>query len=477
MTIDLTQSHPQPQTLEEAQALIAALWEVLKKQNQLIQELREKVQHLEEKTRTNSKNSSKPPSGDMDRKKPDNHKKSSKKQGGQPGRRGVSRQPFESADVIIEQCPPQSTCECGGEVVQTTLQTRHQSIDIPPIKPNVIEYLVYKGQCICCGKVHQGQLPAGASYSLVSPGLMALIGTLTGGYRLSKRLTQSLLHDIFKVDLSVGVISKTEALISKALEPIATQAHEHVKHAPVAHCDETGHKEKHERRWMWVAVAGLVSVFLALAGRSTAHAKKLIGDTYKGIIVTDRHGAYNWIEARRRQLCWAHLLRDFTKIAERSGTARQVGQLLLEHTHRMFRYWHMRKRGEIKQKAFERVMELLAVNLENVLQQGVDCGESKTANTCKRLLKVRASLWVFVGVPGIEPTNNIAERTIRHYVLWRKLSLGTQSERGSLYAQRVMTVVGSCKLQGRNVLEFMTQALNAHFGKNTAPSLVPARAG
>ena len=228
---------------------------------------------------------------------------------------------------------------------------------------------------------------------------------------------------------------------------------------------------------MWVAVAGLVSVFLALAGRSTAHAKKLIGDTYKGIIVTDRHGAYNWIEARRRQLCWAHLLRDFTKIAERSGTARQVGQLLLEHTHRMFRYWHMRKRGEIKQKAFERVMELLAVNLENVLQQGVDCGESKTASTCKRLLKVRASLWVFVGVPGIEPTNNIAERTLRHYVLWRKLSLGTQSERGSLYAQRVMTVVGSCKLQGRNVLEFMTQALNAHFGKNTAPSLVPARAG
>ena len=116
-------------------------------------------------------------------------------------------------------------------------------------------------------------------------------------------------------------------------------------------------------------------------------------------------------------------------------------------------------------------------NIEDALQRGVDCGQSKTANTCKRLLNARAALWTFVRIPGVAPTNNLAERSIRHNVIWRKISLGTQSARGSLYTQRVMTVVGSCKLQGRNVLEFMTQAMNAHFGKNPTPSLVPAGVG
>jgi hypothetical protein len=294
---------------------------------------------------------------------------------------------------------------------------------------------------------------------------------------LSKRLTQSLLHDVCGVSVSLGLISQSEAVISAALGTITTQAHEHIKSAPVVHCDETGHKERGDRHWMWVAIAGLVSVFLARAGRATKEAQELLGTSFSGIVVTDRHGAYNWVDTIRRQLCWAHLLRDFLKIAERSGEDGRIGLLLIEHTKRMFRYWHHLKNNELTHAGFVLAMDTITTNMEQTLQRGVDSGQSKTANTCKRLLKSRAALWTFVSTPGVEPTNNIAERTIRHYVIWRKISLGTQSVRGSLYAERVMTVVGSCKLQGRSVLAFMTQAMQAHFGINTTPSLIPLGVG
>ena len=472
MHIDPSQPSPKPQTLEEAQKVIDLLWSMLAK-------LDRQVQALQEKSRINSSNSSKAPSSDMARGKKTvvERKKSGKKQGGQLGRVGKSRELSDSLEVCIQVCPPQISCECGAAVHPTKLLSRHQSIEIPVIKPVVTEYRVYAGQCQGCGKCHEGQLPTGVTHALVGPGLLALMGTLTGGYRLSKRMVQSLLHDVFGTTLSLGLISQSEAVISAALAPITEQAHQHVQSAAVVHCDETGHKERHARHWMWVAIAGLVSVFLARAGRSAKEAKELLGEGFAGTLITDRHGAYNWVDMARRQLCWAHLLRDFTKIAERSGVAGQIGWLLAEHTRRMFRYWHQVQSGQLKQPQFEQVMSVMSANIEQALQRGVDCGESKTANTCKRLLNARAGLWTFVRTPGVMPTNNLAERSIRHYVIWRKISLGTQSARGSLYTQRVMTIVGSCKLQGRNVLEFMTQAMNAHFGKNTTPSLVPAGVG
>jgi transposase len=472
MEIDLSQPAPKAKTLEEAQQIIDALWELLRRQQSSIAELQKKVADLEEKTRTNSKNSSTSPSQDPYRKKQISSRKTGKKRGGQKGRQGVTRPLEEGEHVVVEKCLPPNRCDCGCEVVPSKLRTRHQVVDVPPIQYTVTEYQVFDGQCLGCQKWHQGQLPAGVGYSVVGPRLMATIGTLTGGYRMSVNMTGNLLYDMFKVELSKGCISQTEAIISEAIQPITEEAHGHVKVSPVVHCDETGHKENHERQWMWVGVAGMVCVFLAMVGRGTAQAKQLLGEAFKGIIVTDRHGAYNWIDKTYRQLCWAHLLRDFTKIAERSGIAGQIGQQLLAHTKRMFHYWHLKKNGQIKQQTFERAMKLLITRFEAVLTQGAQCGESKTARTCKRLLKVRESLWLFVHHLGVEPTNNLAERTIRHYVMWRRLCLSFQSKRGSLYAQRMMTVVGSCKLQGRNVMDFMTQAINAHYGKGTRPALV-----
>ena len=478
---------PQVATLEEARELIHVLWFKLAEQSKQIEALvlqvevqAAQIKALEEKLNTNSRNSSKPPSTDQGAGKGTGKKKtrSGKKAGGQPGHVGRGRTFFSEAQVDqTHLLCPERQCECGGNVKTTRLHQRHQTMDIPPIEAQITEYRLFAGACQGCGKHHKAVLPAEVSGKLVGPRLLALIGTLTGGYRLSKRLAQSLLQDVFHIDLSVGLISQSEEIISAALEAIVQEAHAHVQQAAVVHGDETGHKEKGKKQWMWVAIAGVVSVFMARAGRSAEVAKELLGSAFAGILVSDRYSAYSWVDAVRRQWCWAHLLRDFTKISERSGVAGQVGEQLLEYGKRMFRYWHKVRDGTLSRENFQRYMAHIQVKVEATLQRAVLQGDAQTANTCKRILKFKTALWTFVYTTGVEPTNNLAERTIRSYVIWRKTSFGTQSKRGSVYMERMMTAVGSCKLQGRNVLEFLTHAVRAHVGNGNKPTLIPALAG
>lgn len=475
MLPEIAKLPPQAKTLEEAQELIDALWAITVEQAKQIEKMSKRIEELEDKLNTNSRNSSKPPSSDVGSGK--RNVKGGKKAGGQPGHPGKGRTLYAEGQVdqTSHHYPPKQ-CECGSEVRATRLNWRHQTIDIPEIKPIVTEYRMYAGACQGCGKQHEAGLPDGVSARLAGPRLLALIGTLTGGYRLSKRLVQGLLQDLYGIELSVGTISQSEEIISAALESVVQEAHAHIRQAEIVHSDETGHKEKGEKQWMWVAIAGMVSVFMARASRSTEVAKELLGAAFAGILVSDRYSAYTWVEIERRQLCWAHLLRDFTKISERSGAAGQIGEELLEHAKRMFRHWHQVRDGTLSRETFAGCMMFAQANTEAALRRGTACGNSKTANTCKRLLKDKAALWTFIHTPGVEPTNNLAERTIRSYVIWRKTSFGTQSKRGSLYMERMMTTVGSCKLQGRNILEFVTQAVHAYSGTRITPSLVPAPA-
>ncbi len=94
--------------------------------------------------------------------------------------------------------------------------------------------------------------------------------------------------------------------------------------------------------------------------------------------------------------------------------------------------------------------------------------------TCKQFLKLQVALWTFVDKEGIEPTNNLAEQILRRIVIWRKTSFGTQSQEGTLYLERIMSVVATCKLQNRSVLNFVTDAIQAHFSGTKSPSLLPA---
>jgi hypothetical protein len=202
-------------------------------------------------------------------------------------------------------------------------------------------------------------------------------------------------------------------------------------------------------------------------------AKELLGELFSGILVSDRWGGYNWVDKARRQLCMAHLDRDFFKISERKGRAGSIGTRLLEQMDKMWEYWAKIRDGTLSRADFQRKMTTVRKKLEGLLEAGTECGHKKTEGTCEKILKHREALWTFVDIEGVEPTNNASERAVRPAVLWRKNCFGTQSERGSVFVERMMTVSATCRLQGRNVLQYLTEVIEAHVMCCPAPSLTP----
>ena len=302
--------------------------------------------------------------------------------------------------------------------------------------------------------------------------MIAWASVLVGVFHLSRRKVQRLLDGWLDIDISLGTISNAEQKVSEVLEAPVETAKIHVQQAASANLDETGHRKSGDRMWLWVAVTSLVSVFLVRASRGAKVAKELLGKDFSGILGSDRWSAYSWIDITRRQLCWAHLIRDFIRISKRSGQAGRIGDDLRFHTRRMFRLLNKIRDGTLDRNFLVPCMRPIQFEIEKALERGVSCGESKTAGTCKKILSVKSGLWTFITTPGIEPTNNVAERTIRDYVIWRKISFGTQSERGNRFMERILTVSASCKQQGRDPVEFIAQAVRNHLLGVSAPSLL-----
>lgn len=450
------------------------LWEQL-------QELRSANEKLHEQLRTNSRNSSKPPSTDPPStagKEQAGNKPSGRKPGGQPGHEGKTREllPVEQCDEVVD-CNPQEQCECGGKVrLAEGEPARHQVLEIPPIKAWTTEYRKLAGICEDCGRHYRGVLPTGVPDEMLGPRAMGIISVLSGKFRLSKRNIEEMLTDLLGTEICLGTVSNVEDRVSGAIEKPVEDAREFVQKQDVVNMDETGWKEENKKAWLWTAVTSSVAVFVIRLSRGAKVAKEILGETFKGILVSDRYSSYNWVDALRRQLCWAHLIRDFVKISERCGQSAKIGADLLEYAREMFRLWYQVRDGPLDRDAFQVAMQPIRKKIEIFLEQGVSCGHKKTQHTCKRILKLKAALWTFVDVQGVEPTNNVAERTVRPGVLWRKQSFGTQSKRGSHFVERMLTVSATCKLQGRNVLEYLVEAIEAQLRGQAAPSLLPLEA-
>lgn len=435
-----------------------------------------RVADLEEKLRTSSSNSSKPPSSDPPwAKKQPKRKKGKRKRGAQKGHEGKARAllPSEEVDTFVD-CPPSTECECGGHVASNDEPCeRKQVSELPKAKPHVTEYRILDGICQGCGKHHRGGLPQGVPDGMLGPRAIALVGVLSGKYRMSKRYIKELLRDLFGLDLCLGTVSNTEARVSEALAEPVEEAGEYVREQAVAHMDETGYWMAAMRAWLWVVCTPLVSVFAIRFSRGSAVAKEMLGENFRGFLVSDRWSAYYWFDVLRRQLCWAHLIRDFTKISERPGRSAAIGNAILKHADRMFELWHRVRDGPMSRADFQAAMVPIRQAVEKLIEEGMECGHAKTSGTCKNLLKVKAALWTFVDHEGIEPTNNFAEQIIRIGVMWRRVSFGTQSERGNRFVERMLTATATCRQQDRNVLDYVTRTVEAKLNGTVAPSLLP----
>lgn len=473
-------------------ATITQQQETIARQQKQLEQLSERVAHLEERLGQTSKNSSRPPSSEVfGGKKGSGTKGKRGRRGGQPGHQGQSRRLYaqEACEAVIDHVP--KTCQKCGEPLSGSDEHpyRHQIVELPPIEPRVREHRLHQLTCEHCGAKTRSPLPEGVSRSGYGERLSALVALLSGGYRQSHRQVKTLLQAIANLELSTGSINRLRREMSEALAAPVAQAQEYVGQAQVLHSDETGFaqgngdgkNEAGKRAWLWVLVTPLVSVFAVLLSRSQAAAKSLIGETFTGIVVSDRYGGYGWIPLSQRQLCWAHLQRDFTRIAERSGVSRDIGEGLLAQERRLFELWYQVRDGTLEREAFRQAVLPIRAQVRRWLEVGADyeigprekTPLAKTVRTCRQLLKVESALWTFVAVEGVEPTNNAAERALRPAVIWRRTSFGSQSQAGSEFVAHLLTVVTSLEAQQRDVWEFLTQAIQAaRFGQEP-PSLLP----
>jgi transposase len=442
---------------------------------EVIEHLLARILELEERLRQSSQNSSRPPSSDapaVDR--PAKRPPSGRRPGGQPGHEGHQRMllPEDQVDTIVP-VKPRRCRRCAAPLRGVDVTPgRHQVTELPPLRPHVTEYQVHTLACAHCGATTTAALPAGVPRGAFGPQVEATVAVCTGVYHLSRRTTVGLMADLFGVELALGTVSACEQVVSEAVAAPVAAAHQYVQQQEVVHVDETGWRQGRHRAWLWVMVSALVTVFLVHARRSTVAARHLIGEC-EAIVVSDRWSAYKHWPIEQRQLCWAHLLREFTAFTERGGAAARLGRALLKDADRMFARWRRVRDGTLSRPRFWRQMRPLRRRVERRLRRGATCPDGKTAATCRDLVQLATALWTFIDVPGVEPTNNAAERALRPAVLWRKGSFGTHSAAGSRFAERMLTVATTLKQQGRNVVDYVAQACVASLHGQPPPSLLP----
>jgi transposase len=381
--------------------------------------------------------------------------------------------PLEQVKASYDLKPP--VCQqCGEPLTGEDAQPdRHQVTDIPPVVAEVTEYRLHSLVCGGCGAETTAELPAGVPQGAFGPRLQAMVALLSGRYHLSKRDAAEVMTDFFQAEVSLGSVPTLEQRTSEAIKEPVDEAWTYVKQQPVVHMDETGWREANQKAWLWLAATTLVTVFFIRPSRGGAVAREILEVAFTGIVVSDRWSAYHWLLTLLRQLCWAHLRRDFQAFVERGGASQSLGEDLLAQVHLLFDWWYKVRDGTMPRSTFQEKMQPVQTKVGELLRLGTTCAHPKTAATCRDLLKREAALWTFVHVEGVEPTNNLAERLIRPGVLWRKRSFGTQSQAGSRFTERIMTVVTTLKQQQRNVLDYLAEACEAANWGRPAPSLLP----
>ena len=469
---------PLPESLWKAAPpeLQEAMLTLVRSYEDRISRLESQLGDLEARLKLNSTNSSKPPSSDpigMKRRPP--APSSKKKRGGQPGHR-KARRTLVPPEKVREtfQCKPEACRRCGQELVGDDPEpVIHQVAELPRIEPIVDEYRLHRLTCPACRATTCGELPAGVPAGCFGPYLQAVMVMFAGAYRLSKRQIRQLAADVFILSISTGMISKLERQSAAVLEAPYNELAVAVHHAQVTNIDETSWRERLKKVWLWATVTPLFTVFTIAKSRGGDVARALLGSEDGQVVGSDRFSAYEWIMARWRQICWAHLRRDFQAMIDRGGGGVATGNRLLSLSNELFHHWHRVRDGTLPWGPFQREMVRLRREVKASLLEGSRCPCAKTAATCFEILKVEEGLWAFARVKGVEPTNNAVERALRHAVIWRRISGGTDSVDGSRFVERMLTVVATCRQQGRDVLGYLTTCFEADGRGQALPSLLP----
>ncbi|MEO7735997.1 MAG: IS66 family transposase [Kofleriaceae bacterium] len=454
----------------------------LGEQDAKIAALTEQMAKLAELLGRNSKNSHLPPSSDgpgsAGGAASGRRSKAGRKRGGQKGHRGQHRELLSPAQVqTFVDLFPAVCLGCAHEVaaVVDVAACRYQQLELRDHRPHVTEWRRHEVECARCGTstraaYDRGQIPSSA----FGPCLTAVVAMLTGAYHLSRRKTRRLLLELFGIAVSLGAISAMERRASEALASAHDEALREVQHAGIKHTDATTWTRAGVLMSLWTLASAAATAYQIFTDGARATIQPLFGPR-RGILVSDRATVFGFWAMELRQICHAHLLRKFVAFSERDGPGGAIGRELLELTSLMFEYWHGFKDGQLTRPELQHWLRPVQRDIERLVERGANADIARLSGSCADILAHRDALWTFVTHDGVEPTNNHAELELRDFVLWRKRSFGSQSERGERFAERVMTAVRTARKQGKDVFDFMVRSVTAHVFGTPPPQLIAPR--
>jgi transposase len=463
---------------EPARELVLALLDRV-----VAQEVR--LEELERRVGRDSSNSDSPPSSDPPKSRAERrraareaYKRSMRKSGAQPGHPGKTRELVgpERLDDRVEHLP--DACDCGhvfdGSEQRVGDPVVHQQYELPVIVPLVFEHARVRLLCPACQRATLARLSAGA-LSGFGPRVDAHIAVLAGVFRLSRDQVREIVVEVFRIPASKGSIDNAIMRMSAIMADPWAELRNAIHRAQAVHMDETTWRLRGAQQWLWVAASSLVACFRIDPARSQRAAKALLGEEFGGFVISDRYTGYHFLDVLQQQLCWCHVIRQLVEVSQRTGVAGRRGTQLVGlareviAVHREF-LADSHDADWLSGKLAPRRAQIRAL-----LEQCAAGDHTKTANFAAGLLEEYDALWTFCDVPDlqIDPTNNAAERAVRHAVLMRKLQGGTQSDRGSRWIERVQSIRETCRLQHRSPLAYLTAAATAAHHRLPAPSLVP----
>jgi transposase len=423
----------------------------LKKENHRLasenEKLKSEIITLKDKLNINSSNSGLPTSKEIYKIEKKEKKKSNKKPGGQLGHQ-FNGYKMKNPDVIEERESSKTKCECGGALVTEDNYVAHQNVEIPVIKPIITEYRLHHKSCVVCKKQYKATLD---STKLLGQHAEVIISSLGGFFNNSKRDIQSILSQIFNIDISLGLISNTESRVSDALEREYNQLIDIAHKSKSLHMDETGYNKIGKRQWCWLLANKTVTVFKLAHSRGRKILESLIPE-YTGDVISDRYAVYSHYNKGKRQICLAHLQRDFKRFAHSKNHPLSIlGKSLLEAINLIFVTNQLYKENEIKRFNYLRRIVTIKKQMYLDLKQVENIANADHAHrVAKNILKSFDMMWLFVRKEGIDCTNNFAERQIKHFVKYRKNSYFTWSDRGDRFIERMKSIYASSKLQNHN---------------------------
>ncbi|MDA8067176.1 MAG: IS66 family transposase [Actinomycetota bacterium] len=449
-----------------------------------------RVEELERQVNRSSRNSSAPPSSDPPKSRAERRREAreklkrmseqQRKAGGQPGHEGKHRAMVAPGRVDHHSVHLPESCKCGhsfdGSETRLGDPVIHQQWELPPVRPLVFQYELVRLRCPCCGKPKLADLPQGVSWSAFAPRLEAHIATLAGVYRLSRRQVRDVIIEMFGVPISTGAVDAVIMRMSAILKDPWEQLRQSIQQAQQVHADETGWRLRGAYECLWVAATALAACYRIDPHRSQAAAKELLGEEFGGFVISDRYAGYHWLDVLQQQLCWAHWVRSLVALSERPGQPGKLGRQLLKAAREAIGVHHAYLNDSHDLAWLKEQLFPLRTQIQALLQQGVRGRDQKTARYCGGLLEEYDALWTFCDVEDlrIPMDNNAAERALRHAVILRRISGGTQSDHGSRWIERILSIRETMRLQDRPVLDYLIQAATAVRAGQPAPSPLAA---